>query len=209
MKTFIGKEEPSSKNEQHGDKILKIHTGKQDAADADNYRYAYEPTPYHVLALLACREYIGKGNTLLDYGCGKGRAVFYLSYVTGCNAIGLEYNERVLQSARENKVTAVSGKRTEFVHADAAEYPVPPEVDRCFFFNPFSVEIFRKAYAKILESWYESPREILFFFYYISDEYLDYIYGYTDLQFREEIDCGAFFAGERSRERVMIFSLVQ
>lgn len=195
------------KSEQQGDKMLRIRTGKNDAADADNYRYAYEPTPYHVLELIANRGYLDNRNTLLDYGCGKGRAVFYLSYVTRCRAIGLEYNGRILNYARENRETAISGKRTEFVQADAADYPVPHTVDRCFFFNPFSVEIFRKTYANILDSWYEQPREILLFFYYISDDYLDYIYGHTELRFCEEIDCGAFYAGERSRERILVFSL--
>lgn len=31
--------------------------------------------------------------------------------------------------------------RTEFVLCSAENYEVPSEVDRCYFFNPFSVEI--------------------------------------------------------------------
>lgn len=195
------------KSEQQWDKYLKISTSKLDDADADDYRYAYEPTPYPVLGLLANRGYLEKNNVLLDYGCGKGRALFYLSYYTKCRGIGLEYNDRILTAARANKATAVSGKRTDFIHADAEIYEVPTEVDRCFFFNPFSVEIFRKAYAKILNSWYEKPREIMLFFYYISDEYLEFIYGHTDLQLCDEIDCRAFPIGEQGREKIMIFSL--
>jgi len=195
------------KTEQQWDKFLKIDTVNHDAADADDYRFAYEPTPYPVLGLLAARGYLGKDNLLLDYGCGKGRAVFYLSYYTKCRALGLEFNPRILKAARANKAAALSGKRTEFVHADAEGYEVPPEVDRCFFFNPFSVEIFRKAYARVLASWYEAPREILFFFYYISDDYLEFIYAHTDLRLQEEIDCRAYPVGEPGREKIMVFSL--
>ena len=195
------------KTELQWDKYLKISTAKLDDTDADDFRFAYEPTPYPVLGLLAGRNYLGKENLLLDYGCGKGRAVFYLTYYSKCRAIGLEYNDRILKEARANKASAISGKKTEFVHADAESYEVPDEVDRCFFFNPFSVEIFRRAYANVLASWYAMPREILFFFYYISDEYLEFIYGHTDLRLREEIDCRAYPVGEQKREKIMVFSL--
>jgi len=195
------------KTEQQWDKYLKIDTVKHDTADADEYRFAYEPTPYPVLGLLADHGYVGKTNYLLDYGCGKGRAVFYLSYLTKCRAVGLEYNERILKAARYNKASAVSGKHVELVHSDAGAFEVPADVDRCFFFNPFSVEIFRKVYAKVLDSWYEKPREILFFFYYISDDYLEFIYGHTELRLCEEIDCRAYPIGEPRREKIMVFSL--
>lgn len=71
----------------------------------------------------------------------------------------------------ENKRHAVSGSRTEFVMGNAENYVLPEEVDRVFFFNPFSVEILRKVLAKIEDSYYENPREIQLFFYYPSDEY--------------------------------------
>lgn len=197
----------SEQQELRGDRMLKIHTGKTDASDADDSRFAYEPTPYHVLDRIANRGYVEKHNTFLDFGCGKGRAVFYFAHVAKCHAIGLEYNARILEMARENRATALSGRKTEFVQADAAVYVIPQEVDRCFFFNPFSVDIFRRVYANILESWYGAPREILLFFYYISDEYLDFIYSYTDLRLREEIDCGDYRLGERNRERILVFAL--
>ena len=52
--------------------------------------------------------------------------------------MGIEYDERIFSGAMENREMAVSGARTCFVKADAGEYPVPKEVDRCYFFNPFS-----------------------------------------------------------------------
>ena len=60
-------------NEEKWDRLLQIRTGGRDDSSADQYRYPYEPTPYPVLERLANAGLIGKGNTLLDYGCGKGR----------------------------------------------------------------------------------------------------------------------------------------
>lgn len=61
------------KNETRWDKLLQIRTMGRDDSSADQYRYPYEPTPYSVLERLADSGRIRKGNTLLDYGCGKGR----------------------------------------------------------------------------------------------------------------------------------------
>lgn len=63
-------------NETKWDKFLRIHTTGRDDSHADQYRYPYEPTPYPVLERLANTGLIRKGNTLLDYGCGKGRVDF-------------------------------------------------------------------------------------------------------------------------------------
>jgi hypothetical protein len=60
------------------ERLLKIRTSGRDDTRADQYRYPYEATPYPVLERLADTGYISKKNTLLDYGCGKGRVSFYV-----------------------------------------------------------------------------------------------------------------------------------
>lgn len=95
------------KNESRWDKLLNIRTMGRDDTHADQYRYPYEPTPYSVLERLANAGYIRKGNILLDYGCGKGRVDFFLSYQTRCKSIGIEYDERIYEKAAENKKDAV------------------------------------------------------------------------------------------------------
>ena len=89
----------------------------------------------------------------------------------------------------------------------AEEYSVPHDVNRCYFFNPFSVEILKKVMARILESYYEESREILLFFYYPSDEYMGYLMTVDELEFYDEITCTDLFDGNDRRERVMIFRL--
>ena len=53
---------------------------------------------------------------------------------------------------------------------------------------PFSIEILRSVMAKIIDSYYTSPREIFLFFYYPSDEYTSYLSTIDELEFYDEID---------------------
>ena len=194
-------------NENTWDKLLQIKTTGRDDSNSDQYRYPYEPTPYSVLERLANSGFIRKKDVVLDYGCGKGRVDFFLSYQTKAGTIGIEYDERIYQSALENQKTAVSSAKTEFVPVRAEEYKVPEEVNRFYFFNPFSVELLRKVMARILESYYEKPREAFLFFYYPSEEYMAYLMTVDELEFYDEIACGDLFEGNDSRERIVIFVL--
>jgi len=192
-------------NETQFDKLLHIKTTGRDDSRADQYHYPYEPTPYSVLERLANSGYITKKNTLVDYGCGKGRVDFFLSYQTRCKSIGIEYDERIHAGAVENKNTAVSGNRTEFILGSAEEYEVPKEADRFYFFNPFSVTLLRKVLNKIEESYYKNPREIILFFYYPSDEYVAYLMTKNAVSFLDEIDCRDLFEGDNKREKILVF----
>ncbi len=196
-----------SENETTWDKLLQIKTTGRDDSNSDQYRYPYEPTPYSVLERLANSGLIRKKDVVLDYGCGKGRVDFFLAYQTKANTLGIEYDERIYQGALENKKTAVSGARTEFVPVRAEAYEVPSEVDRFYFFNPFSVELLRKVMARILESYYSNPREAYLFFYYPSEEYVSYLMTVEELEFYDEIDCSDLFEGNNPRERILIFLL--
>lgn len=197
----------TDKLEKEWDDLLRIKTTGRDDSRADTYKYPYEPTPYAVLERLANSGLIRKKNILLDYGSGKGRVGFFLSYQIRCRSIGVEYDERLYESALENKKRAVSAERVRFKLEKAESYTVPPEADRCFFFHPFSVEILQKVTARILESWYEDPREILLFFYYPSDEYVSYLMTVDEISFYDEIDCRDLFAGNDQRERILVFCL--
>lgn len=190
------------------DKLLKIRTSGRDDSNADQYHYPYEPTPYEVLEQLANSGWIRKKDVVLDYGCGKGRVDFFLAYQTRAKAIGVEYDSRILEGAVENQKTAVSGQRVQFQLQRAEQFAVPEEVNRCYFFNPFSVEILQKVIARILESYYENPRELLLFFYYPSQEYMAYLMTVPELEFFDEVDCVDLFPGVNPRERILIFQVL-
>ncbi|MBQ6392523.1 MAG: class I SAM-dependent methyltransferase, partial [Eubacterium sp.] len=193
--------------EHEWDKLLKIRTSGRDDSHADQYRFPYEPTPYPVLERLAGSGYITKKNTLIDYGCGKGRVGFYLSWQVRCRSIGIEYDDRIFQAALKNQESAVSGRRVKF-HKNRAElYSIPEDADRLYFFNPFSVEVLRKVMGRIRETWYACPREILLFFYYPAEEYVGYLMTVDELTFLDEIDCIDLFEGRNKRERILVFRM--
>ena len=192
--------------ENSWDLSLQIKTVGRDETNADEYHHPYEPTPYCVLERLVGSGFFGKDDVVLDYGCGKGRVGFFLSHRTQAKTIGIEYDDRIYESALENQKSAFRAK-SEFVLTNAEAYGVPTEVNRCYFFNPFSVEILHKVMARILESYYENPRELFLFFYYPADEYVSYLMTVEELEFYDEIECDDLFAGKDPRERILIFQL--
>ena len=195
------------KHESKWEMSLRIKTAGRDETNADRYHHPYEPTPYTVLERLAASGFFGSGDVVLDYGCGKGRVGFFLSYRTKAKTIGIEYDQRMHQGALENQRSAMPKVKAEFILTRAEEYEVPWEVNRCYFFNPFSVEILHKVMARILDSYYADPREVFLFFYYPSDEYVAYLMTVDQLEFYDEIECDDLFPGNDPRERILIFQL--
>ena len=195
-------------NETRWDRLLMIHTLGRDDSNSDQNNYPYEPTPYSVLERLANSGLIRKGNTLLDYGCGKGRVDFFLSYQTRCKTIGVEYDEQIYEKALQNKNTAVSSEKISFELANAEHFEVPENVDRVYFFNPFSIKVLQTVIAKILDSYYENPRSMVLFFYYPDEEYVAYLMTKDELMFVDEIECMDLFEGENKRERILIFEIM-
>ena len=193
--------------ENSWDAALGIQTCGRDETNADEYHHPYEPTPYCVLERLADSGFFGEDDVVLDYGCGKGRVGFFLSCRRKTKTVGIEYDEHIYKDALENRRSTVSGVKPEFVLTRAEKYAVPGAVNRCYFFNPFSVELLHKVMARIVESWYEAPREIFLFFYYPADEYISYLMTVDELEFYDEIECDDLFEGSDPRERVMIFRL--
>ncbi len=193
--------------ESFWDEKLHISTcGRLDYQE-DKVHFPYEPTPYCVLERLAESGYIGKNDILLDYGCGKGRVPVFLSYQTGCHSIGIEYDKALAAHAKDNQ--SHSGMITVSIEkADAEKYTIPPDVNRCYFFNPFGEQILRGVLDRICTSCYESPREILLFFYYPNEEHVALLMTKPELMFVDEIDCSDLFQGNDRRERILVFEVL-
>lgn len=204
---FTGKSaENRSMTEQQWEAKLKIDTMGRLDAHADEYHHPYEPTPYSVLVRLAESGYLRRKNHLVDYGCGKGRVGIFLHHAVGCRVTGIEYNEPIYRQAVENQKRSGVNEGVSFICANAESYPIGQE-DCFYFFNPFSIEIFRSVIGEIITSYYRNPRKLRLFFYYPNDDYISYLMTAYELMFLDEIDCRDLFEGQDPRERILIFEI--
>ena len=197
-------------SEHWWEKKLNIRTsGKIDHFIAESCN-PYEPTDYRVLQILAESGYITADSHVLDYGCGLGRSVLFLSDRTGCRATGIEFDRELYEGAVRNlaqaKIPPAYKKGIRFVCADARKYQVQDE--NCFyFFNPFADEVLRIVIGKIRESYYENPRQMYLFFYYPFDGEVSVLLTEDGLQFVDEIDCTDLYLLYDRHERILIFEM--
>lgn len=185
------------------DKRLHIRTiGREDESSADCS--PYEPTPYAVLRRLADSGHIRRKDRLLDYGCGKGRAVFFMAAVVGCRATGIDHSQKLIGIAMENRRASRLGDRVALVCSRAEQFEIGEE-NAFFFFNPFSGRIFESVVRRLTQSWRERPRALTLFCYYPSEEYVRCLEGVPEADRIDEIDCGDLFGGGNPRERILVY----
>lgn len=194
------------KTEFEWERKLNICTIDRDDTKEDANHYPYEPTPYVVLERLVESGYVEHENSVVDYGCGKGRVGFFLNYQLGCKVLGIDFDERMCALAQENRSTYGIDKDVTFACISAEKYEIS-DADCFYFFNPFSVAVLQSVIGKIRKSYYENPREMKLFFYYPSDEYVSYLMTVSELCFVDEIDCQDLFEGQNEREKVLIFEM--
>lgn len=99
----------------------------------------------------------------IDYGCGKGRALFVAEQCGFTNLIGIDIALELITLANENKeVYQKANPKSEihFAFCDAVAYEIPPDASVFYFFNPFGAEVLRKVLGNITESVRLYPRSI-------------------------------------------------
>lgn len=195
-------------NDELKDKLIGISTTGRDDKSSDDTHSPYEPTAYAVLDKILQEGYISDDNTLVDFGCGKGRVSIYLSVKCGCNSLGIDMEKRFVNIAEENLRNVGIQNKVSFVCGMAEELEITEAMDRFYFFNPFSYDIFRKILDRITDSFYDCPRQIYLFFYYPSDEYMGRLMTEQSLMFVDELDCQTLFDGKDEREKVVLFEVI-
>lgn len=75
-----------------------------------------------------------------------------------------------------------------------------------YFFNPFSVEIFRQVIGRILDSWEENPRPLTLVLYYPEDDAIFYLEQHTLFRLVDEIAASDAVCHDR-RERFCLYRL--
>ncbi|MER2123375.1 MAG: methyltransferase [Exiguobacterium indicum] len=180
-------------NEQEYDQRLRIETIEmQHLYGVFSHYNRYEPTPYAALGEL-CETYpFQKEDTVIDFGCGKGRLNFYLHDRFDCSVIGIEMNGQFYEDALRNMENYQSRRKRRsgslrFEQTYAEQYTIPDEANKFYFFNPFSSQIFMKVIDHILNSVERSPRSVDLILYYPTDEYREYLERHTVFEQVDEI----------------------
>ena len=167
--------------EQKFEKILNIKTeGFQYGYPKDAMYHRYEPTPYNALEQLFEHYELPQKAHVVDFGCGKGRVPIYIHWKFKVAAVGVEMDSKFFVEAEQNLLTYRENVKkrlvpVKFEQMIAEEYPILPQQNVFFFFNPFSVHIFRQVVANILASYEKQPRIVDIVLYYPSPDYLYYL----------------------------------
>ncbi|MDR5587142.1 MULTISPECIES: methyltransferase [Clostridium] len=197
--------------EQYYENILNIKTaGKQDLEEATIHYNRYEPTAYEALNKL-CEEYkLNNTDSVVDFGCGKGRLNFYLNYLFKCEVTGIEMSKYFYKQALNNKKCYLEKHngdegKIKFVCTLAEKYQIQPEDNKFYFFNPFSIEIFMKVIDNIIGSVYKNKRNIEIILFYPSNDYIFFLEQYAFFMIKKEIRLDNF--KNDSRDRFLIYKL--
>ena len=160
-------------------KSLKAATGSFDQRSKADLNI-HESTDYEVLMRIFEDIYINPDDTIVDFGCGMGRVLFYCNNRFFCNVKGIEINPDVYKALfdnAENYHTKFMEQRDKFsiLNIHASEYEIAPTDNFFYFFNPFSADVLEGIIKKIMKSVHENLRQITIILYYCTFEMMSVI----------------------------------
>lgn len=152
----------------------------------------YEATPYEALDQLFEVYTFQEGDQVIDFGCGRGRVVFYIHNRFDIPVKGIEAHATTFEEALVNEeiylrhhTHLTAPLRFEFALAE--QYEIPRDYNTFFFFNPFSVTIFKKVVGNILASFKQEPRTMEIILYYPLNDYIHFLRNHTPFELINKI----------------------
>lgn len=197
---------------QYFEKLLNIKTsGEQKIFNESLHYNRYEATSYEVLKFLCDNYEFKEEDSLVDFGCGKGRLNFYINNFYNSKVTGIEMNKFFFEECLSNKKSYLSKNKTKedkisFLNCFAEKYEVKKEDNKFYFFNPFSEQIFIKVIGNILDSLLENERQVNIILYYPSGDYIFYLDNYTIFTLKQEIRISGKYEND-PREKIVIYEL--
>jgi 16S rRNA G966 N2-methylase RsmD len=150
-------------------RIDTINTAQLEALEIDSQNKAvgnyYEGTNAYIFQKMISRVELDPSQSVfVDFGSGKGKAMFMAAERGFRKVIGVEFSIELVEVCRRNLdiFKAKSKSKTEFEihHMDASEYQIPPEANLLFFSNPFNEELTDMVIDNVLKSHDQAPREV-------------------------------------------------
>ena len=194
------------------DKRLNIETGEDGKELHISWHYnRYEPTPYRALETLFSQYQLKRSDRIVDFGCGKGRLNFFIHDRFQSSVVGIEVDEMLYLEAKENQKSYVprtkNGKENIlFLCCKAEEYQMNDLDNQFYFFNPFSIQVFRRVIQRILRSVETHPRKVELVLYYPTKDYVYFLENDTSFEIVKEVTIPELYE-ENQNERFLIFRL--
>ena len=197
-------------NEKDRDRLLRIRTTSLAEQPNQSSHYShYEATPYAILDKLFDAYELTKSDEFVDFGCGKGRIMFYAHNRFQVAVRGIEMNVKLYRLALENRDNYLRKAKkkgapiyVECCHAE--DYDIKTTENRFYFFNPFSIQIFGKTVNNILDSIELLNREVDIILYYPNMEYIEYLEANTPFELFQEVQVPGLYNINKN-ERFVIF----
>jgi len=125
-------------------------------------RCRYEGIPYAALRMIAQHLDFGADDTVIDIGCGKGRATCWFATLPIRKSIGLDFDPELTRQAKRN-VETMRGRRADIEirtgDAMTADYR---GISAFFLYNPFGPDIMREVMGRIERDRTGSPIRIVY-----------------------------------------------
>lgn len=169
--------------------------------------HRYEPTPYEALDRLFEVYLVDSCDHVIDFGCGKGRLNFYLAHRFGTRVTGIEMNETFYEACLKN-LSMYKGKGRQSIMFEkclAEEYTIPETANIFYFFNPFTLDIFRKVVRNILFSAEQHCRPIEIVLYYPAPDFVYFLEEHSMFTLKLEVQLNGF--EKNVNERFLVYEL--
>ena len=145
----------------------------------DSYN-RYEATPYTALDKLFKNYKLEETDKVVDFGSGRGRVAFYIHNHFQIPVTGVEANDKTFDEAVQNKKSYEYKLEhieppIHFEYGLAEHYKIEPEDNIFYFFNPFSIKIFKRVVMNILKSVKQSERTVELILYYPLPEFKQFL----------------------------------
>lgn len=104
-----------------------------------------------------------KNEQFIDFGCGKGRAIFVAEQCGFTNLIGVDLAEELIEDANTNlNVYKLKNLKSKifFFKNNVLDYKIPNNASIFYFFNPFGPDIMKIVIDNIIQSVKIYPRII-------------------------------------------------
>jgi len=134
------------------------------AGDNSAQNHHYQGASYYILFSIFDKLPLEiKSSPFVDFGCGKGRALFVAEQCGFTHLIGVDIAKELIDEANANLLKYKRKLQTsviQFVFNDATTFQIPNNACVFYFFNPFGNEVLQLVLNNMKESVKHHPRKI-------------------------------------------------